>query len=273
MIPSENLSVLQPFILSWNLRNILERPSMSAPEEFCIIGTELGKYPIDAWKPYFLETPRCGHKKDIVGRFNSAMGIRIENTKWDRKRTVNLPIYSHTQNYDVERLKIVIKHWYDIGFPDDIPCLAIAVKCRGFYSDNREAQYVTVLTVWSDAVARIISLDWAEGPLEDCVSPEWYAETTPLLNLRNAIEKMPKLFKNISWDKPSFSIYAIPSCLGNGLHGKIVDSSYPLWNHEWRFTDLAELKDDLNLLFSTIQEIFFNNSDEKKVLKRELKLR
>jgi hypothetical protein len=249
MIPPENLSVLQPFILSWNLRNILETPSILSPEEFCIIGTDLGEYPIDAWKPLFLETPRDGYKK-----------------------VVSLPIYSHTQNYDVKRLKILIKYWNDIGFPDDIPCLALAVKCRGFYSDYREAQYVTVLIVWSDAVARIISLDWAEGPLEDCITPEWYVESTSLLNLRRAIEKMQRLYKNISWENPSFSIYAIPSCLGNGLHGKIVDSSYPQWNHEWGYTDLTELKDDLTLLFSTIQEIFFNNN-EKRILKRELKMR
>jgi len=269
---SEDLPVLQPFILSWNLRNVLERPSMLAPEEFCVIGIGLGEYPIDAWKPLLLETPREGYKKDIVGRINSAMGLSLKNTKWNRKRTVNLPIYSHTQNNDVKRLKIVIKHWYDIGFPEDVPCLALAVKSRGFYSDKREAQYITVLTVWSDAVARIMSLDWCEGPIEDCITPEWHIQATPLLNLRNAIEKIPKLFKTISWDEPSFSIYTIPSCLGNGLHGKTVDSSYPLWDHEWRYSDLAELKDDLTLLFSTIQEIFFNNN-EIKTLESDLEMR
>jgi hypothetical protein len=237
-----------------------------------MIGTDLGEYPIDAWKPLFLETPRDGHKKDITGRFNSAMGISIENTKWNFKRVISLPIYSATRNYDVKRLKILVKYWNDIGFPDDIPCLALAVKCRGFYSDYREAQYVTVLTVWSDAVARIISLDWAEGPLEDCITPEWHIESTSLLNVSSAIDKIQRLHKNIPWENPSFSIYAIPSCLGNRLHGKMVDSSYPLWNHEWKYTDLAELKDDLTLLFSTIQEIFFNNN-EMKTLERELEMR
>ena len=272
MTLSENVSLLQPIILSWNLRNILERPSMLAPEEFCIIGTDLGKYPIDAWKPYFLEIPRGRCKKDIVGRFHSAMGINIENTKWNLKRTVNLPIYSHTQDYDIERLKIVIKHWYDIGFPDDIPCLALAVKCRGFYSDNREAQYVTVLTIWNDAVARIISLDWFEGPLEDCITPEWYIETTPLLNLKDAVKRMRNIYKNNNWDNSSFSIYTIPSCLGHELHGNMQDTSYNLWNHEWRYSDIAELKDDMNLLFSTIYWIFFNNN-EIKTFERGLKMR
>jgi len=270
---SENLSVLHPFILSWNLRNILERPSMLTPEEFCVIGTGLGEYPIDAWKPLFLETPRDGHKKDIVGRMNSAMGISLENTKWNRNRTINLPIYSHTQNYDVERLKIVIKHWHDIGFPDDVPCLALAIKCRGFYSENREAQYITVLTIWSDAVARIISLDWCEGPLEDCITPEWHIETTPLLHLKSAIEKMQDLHKNMSWNNPSFSIYTIPSCLSNGLHGKMVETSYSLWNQEWGYSNLDELKEDLDVLLHKTLDIFFKNSDEKKKLHRESKLR
>ncbi len=261
----ENLSVLRPFILSWNLRNILEKTSMLISNEFCIIGTGLGEYPIDAWKPYFLETPKDGHKKDIGGRFSSAMGIGITNTEWNRKRTINLPIYSHIRDYDVERLKLVIKHWYDIGFPDDVPCLALAVKCRGFYSEDREAQYVTVLTVWNDVVARIVSLDWFEGPLEDCITPEWYIETTPLLNLKDAIEKMRNIYKNTHWDNPSFSIYAIPSCLGHKLLGKMVDTSYNLWNHGWGYTNYAELKGDLELLLSGIKKIFFNDQQECEI--------
>lgn len=252
----ENSSFLHPFILSWNLRNVLPNPSILTPDKFSITGTCLGEYPINGWKPYFLEIPKDGHKQDLSGRFNSAMGTGKKDLEWDPKRTVILPEYSHAQNYDIEQLKTVIKHWDDIGIPEDIPCIAIAVKCDGFHSDFREAQLVTVLVVWNDAVARLISLDWFEGPLEDCITPEWYVKTTSLLNLKSAFFKIEKIYNNISWDNISYSIYTIPMCLGLVLNGKMTKSTYGLWGDEWKFTDFTELNSNLSLLLSEIQEIF-----------------
>ena len=262
MMSPEYLSMLRPFILSWNLRNILEKPSMLSSGEFCITGTGLGEYPIDAWKTYFLEVPKCGYKKDLTGRSNYAVGIGMKNTRWNRKRIIALPIYTHSKDPGIEKLKVLIKHWNEICIPDDIPCLAIAVKCHGSYSESREAQSVTVLIIWYDSVSRVISLDWAEGPLEDCITPEWYVETTPLLNLREALGKTRSLYENISWEKTYFSIYTIPSCLGHELQGKKVRASYAQWQHEWRYSNYTELKKDLNLLFSKIWDIFFNDSSE-----------
>lgn len=256
MIP-ESISVLRPFILSWNLRNIVEKPSMFTPEEFCITGTCLGEYPIDAWKTYFLENPKNRRKKDIVGRSYHAFGIGMKNTKWDRRRIVYLPIYTHSQHSDIEKLKLAIKYWDDICISEDVPCLALAVKCRGYNSECREAQSVTVLIVWNDAVARIISLDWTEGPLENCITPEWFIESTPLLNLKDALEKMKMIYENISLDDTSFSIYTVPSCLDYSLSGEMVDTSYTVWKHEWRYANYHELKYNLNLLLSNTQEIFF----------------
>ena len=252
----EQFSVLHPFIISWNLRNIFSDPSTLTPDQLAIKGTCLGEYPINGWGTYFLETPKNGHKKDITGRFNSASGIGIEKTKWNRTRTINLPIYSHVQDHDLEKLKIIIKHWYDIGIPDDVPCLAIAIKCSGLDSDYREVQYVAVLTIWNDVVARIISLDWFEGPLEDCITPEWYMETTPLLNLKDAIKRMRNIYKNTHWNNPSFSIYTIPACLGSCLNGEVSNDSYNLWDKGWGYSDYPKLKSDINVLLSKISDIF-----------------
>ena len=224
MSPAE-ITELRPFILSWNLRNTIDENQVINPQEFCITGTHLGEIPIDGWKPYFLEVPKKRFKKDIVGRTHQALEINLKNTTWDRNRVVVLPVYMGSPNTDFEKLKLVIKHWDKICIPDEVPCLAIAFKYRGFYSDNRETQFVSVLIIWNDAVARIISLDWTEGPLEDCVTPEWYIESTSLMNLNDAFEKLKSVYKNISLNNPYFSIYTIPSCLGQSLTGEMKDTT------------------------------------------------
>lgn len=262
----DDFSILRPFFLSWNLRNILPNSSLLTTDQPTIIGTCLGEYPIDGWGKYFIETPMDGHKKDITGRSNNAVRSGIKTIKCNQRRTINLPIYSHIQDFNVDNLKIVFRNWSEIGLSDDIPCLALAVKHRGFYSDNREAQYVTILTVWNDGTARIISLDWFEGPLEDCITPEWYMKTTPLLNINDAIEKMRNIHKTTQWDNPIFSVYAIPKCLGSCLNGDFSRNSYDLWDYEWNYSDFPKFGTDINVILSKIFEIFHENPPESDVI-------
>lgn len=258
---------LTPFIISWNLRNICGiLPSVDS-EEFRVIGTELGKYPIDAWNSYFIEIPANEFKKDIVGRTHQAFGVALKNTKWNSLRVIAMPKYC-IQNKDIsngsnadklEKLKLIIRHWTDAFIPDEIPCVAIAVKCKGYNSDNRELQSVSVLLIWNDSVGRIISFNWTEGPVEDCITPEWYVESTPLLNLRDAICKMQKSYENISWDSPTFSIYTIPSCIGDGIHGKLLENPSTLWEFERRYSEYIGLKTDLDFVLSLIWNLFSEN--------------
>jgi hypothetical protein len=257
-------STINPAVLSWNLRNTNENAFSSLKEDFCVVGTCLGEYPIDAWKNHFIEIPLHGRKRDLLGRSQHLSKNGLKNNEWNRRRTLHLPIYSQMEYYNEERMRMLIKHWYDIGIPDDVPCITLAIKCTGFYSDYREAQYITILTVCNDTAARIISFDWFEGPLEDCITPEWYVESTSLLNLNIAIEKMQKLYEGISWDGLSYSIYTIPSCLGNGLQGDMIDSSYDLWNPEWKYSEYPKMNEDLDSIFSMIIKIFFNDSKESE---------
>jgi len=259
------MPVLQPFILSWNLRNSIQDPSKFTPEEPSIVGTTLGEYPINGWNPYYLEVSREGHKQDVTGRFNNAVSSRPIRSEWERNRVISLPLYSHIQDCDLESLKTIIKNWHYIGIPEDVPCIALAVKCSGFYSDYREAKYITVITIWNDAVARIISLDWFEGPLEDCITPEWYAKNTPLLNIRTAFSKIQDIYKDISWDNKTFSICTIPQCLGNCLRGTKEQASYKPWQFEWKYDDYSELKTDLSLIFSHINTIFSEDRQEVEI--------
>lgn len=253
--------IILSFILSWNLRNLPDIHSKVIPETFNITGVNFGRFPIDAWKTYFLETPKYGVKKDIVGRTIQAFGIKMKNTAWNRDRIVMIPVYTNNRYSNIKNLKSIIKHWDAAFISDDIPCFALAVKSIGYYSDDREAQSVTVLLIWNDATSRVITLDWAEGPVEDCITPEWYVEATSLLNLDNAFRKIQKTYeKNPSWDGISFSIYLIPPCLGCNLAGKKCDTSYDLWKCEWKYNDHGELREELDLIFSEIWSTIFEKT-------------
>jgi hypothetical protein len=248
--------ILTPFILSWSLRNSNYDQGAVSSDAPAITGICSGIYPIDGWKPLYLEIPRESRKMDISGRSNNASGPESKETRFSLKRTVNLPVFSNTSDYDIDKMRILIKHWCDIGIPEDIPCISIAIKCRGFYSDYREAQYVTVLVIWNDGVSRILSLDWCEGPLEDCITPEWYVETTPLMHLREAINRMENIYANTQWDNPSFSLYTIPSCLCSTLRGDMAEAPYVPWSQEWNYSNHVDLHEDLNRLLFQIRGCF-----------------
>lgn len=256
------IPALYELALSWNLRNVYDAPRRRGFKGFYIAGVEEGKYPIDAWKPYLLEIPQYGHKKDIVGRCYHAFGIGLKNTEWDRKRTVVLPKYVHGQYPDKTLLKALIRNWTDVSISDDIPCISIAVKCRGYYAECREAQSVMVLVVWNDAVCRILSLDWAEGPIEDCITPEWFVETTNSIDLTIAVKKMQRAYANVQWDNMSFSVYPIPSFLGHCLHGEMVETTYLTWKHEWRYSDYIALREDLIIISKEIADLFSEEGGE-----------
>ena len=258
----ENESGLDSLLLSWNLRNIVPKPSALLPGEFCIDGVAPGEYPIDAWRPYYLEVPVGGRKKDIVGRTSSAFGVCLPNTEWNPRRTVRLPMFSQGGEIGPEILRQVIRSWSECTITEDIPCLAVAVKASGTYSEDRQAQTISVLMVCSDAVCRIVTLDWTEGPLEDCITPEWCVQTTTLLNLHNARREMEKLHRHPFREGAVYSIYTLPPCLGQVLRGGPFEASYKFWNLEWRYTGHPELISDLTLILSKIQSLFMNEGGD-----------
>ena len=252
---TDNISVVQPFFLSWNLRNIVEKPSRFISDKFTITGTQVGEFPIKAWKTYFLEVPKEGTKKDLTGRMSDVFGMGGKNTLWDFRRTADIPIYANSEKADPEILKIIIRHWDESHIPEDIPCLGLAVKCHGNYMDIREAQSISVLLIWNDGICRILTLDWFEGPEEDCITPEWYVKTTPLLNLEDAFETIKKLHKKSLWEMPIYSIFTLPTCIGYTLKGEFCEGRKQ-WGNEWKYSNHSELMNDLDQLFSSIQDIF-----------------
>lgn len=243
-------------IVSWNLRNTWRSMRTLQFNTHSIVGAEIGTYPIHRWKTYYIEVPKNGRKADISGRINGVGTIRLQQTPWDKKRLVWLPHYHRFERFHAATIQELIVHWSHICCSDDMPGLALATKCTGEYSEGREAENVVVLLVWPDGVCRIASLDWIEGPMEDCVTPEWCTEVTPLLNLDDALVGITHVHENISWDDQKFVICTLPACLGEGFSGNSIDSGYSLWSREWLYNTYGQYQQDLELALHRINDVF-----------------
>ncbi|MEM4729087.1 MAG: hypothetical protein QXH42_04920 [Thermoplasmata archaeon] len=248
--------LLHPLILSWNLRNLVEAPSKVFAGSFCIESVEEGEYPIRAPRKLPLELPSAGKKTHIAGRMSYAAGLGMPEPVWSVHRTIKLPMYSSPGGVGPEVMECLVRLWPSTTLPEDIPCVALASRCSGLYTDGREAQNVAVLLVWSDGVCRIVTLDWSEGSPEDCVTPEWCIQSSPLMGISAASQSMESMHSNLLWNNPEFSITILPNFLGAGLRGERVECPSRPWRREWIYKDPAVAREDLRKVLSTVQALF-----------------
>ena len=258
MINNET-SCLNSFILSWNMRNMRGLPLVQSSHKsmnFGITGITMGEYPLEGWKKYFLEVPQSGNKKDISGRSNRVIAFYENDNEHECKRTMKLPKYADNDGFGLKEMNVLVRNWNSIGLPEDIPCIAIALNASGLNSDYREIQYVTVVAIWSDGICRIFSLDWYEGPLEDCITPEWYMETSKLMNIKKATDILEKVYENLNLGSMSFSVFPLPTLLGKYLNENKNETSHDTWKQEWRYSSLKELRPDLMSLLARVEDMF-----------------
>lgn len=249
--------ILAQFLLRWNLRNSIDPIQFGQSDRFAVVGTEAGRYPIEDWEPHYLEVPRNNvMKKILTGRMNKSVSYENETSKQDFRRVIKLPRYVNTDSVDMDVLKLIIRYWRDIHIPDDIPAIALAVKYHGNYSEVREAKRVHILLVWNDGMCRITTLEWFEGPEEDCITPEWYVSNSNLLGLQQGIQRMRSTCNGCNWHNPVFSIFTLPSNMTNVLQGEVYDFSNDQWNTESKYRDHQTMRSDLETLFSQIQYLF-----------------
>ena len=233
-----NLSTTNVSLIWGSLRNIIDFSSIKVPGNLSLVGTILGEFPVDNYHPIFLETPKSFKKFDLSGRKNFSQAYVKGSLGWSSRRITKLPLYENDGEVNNECLKSIIQCWESALIPEEIPCIALGVNISGFNSDGREGQYVTVLLLWSNKKARILELDWFEGPLVDCITPEWYLQVSDIMSLNKAMRKMKQLFKRPpNWKNLLFSLYTVPSCLGSLLQGKRKDSPYIGWQYEWSYYD------------------------------------
>ena len=253
-----NLSDAETSLIWGNLRNLMDFTTIKVPGNLSLVGTILGEFPVNSYHPIFLETPKSFEKFDLSGRKNFSQAFIKDNLGWSSRRIVTLPQYENDERTKSECLRSIIQYWESALIPEEIPCIAFGVNVSGYNSDGREGQYVAVLLLWPNKTARILELDWFEGPLDDCITPEWYLQVSEIMNLNKATIKMKKLFKiPPNWENLLFSLYTVPSCLGSSLPTKQKESPFVGWQYEWSYYDhqiwmkaLMSILEQINSLFT-----------------------
>ncbi|WP_457559256.1 hypothetical protein [Candidatus Harpocratesius sp.] len=258
----ERLS-FQDIALIWGtLRNNIDFRLIDKSFDIMIVDSINGRFPVDAYNDIYLEIPRNQMKMDLSGRRNN-FSRKNQNNLWNSLRIFQLPVY-YIENIESDVLiasfKQLINGWNDSHIPKEIPCIALALKVSGDYCDEREAQFIRILLIWENGTARFVDLEYYEGPLEDCISPEWYVKVSELGNYSNLGLK----FKNLSrylpnWNNQRFSLFIIPSFLGDYLkYGTHEEIDIYGWKRGYVYRTQDDLQKDINIILNKVN-FFFKN--------------
>jgi len=231
-------------ILLFNLRDVVFETE--------IAGLVPGEFPIDAWHPLLLEVPEGGSKAHISGRFPAPVSSSMSRVEWDKSRVVNLPIYEKTKRYRQENLRGL---GISKEFPSMVPVVTVANRYDGYYCDQRRAQAVSVFAVWADGTSLLLEVDWCEGSLEDCITPEWHLRSSPRLPVKDGVDRLKGSCRNPPmWEDCSFYLYVIPPFLGSYLLGRGKRTPSTVWQQEWRYSEHAEMMRASDRIITTIME-------------------
>lgn len=259
-LPNHGLSLV------WgSLRNLFDFPNVIIPEEIRLVDTIPGHFPIDSYNPVPLELPRGGSRMDLSGRFNS-----LSSKLWKdicgkiplRARIVQLPLYTYSSNMSYKEARktfsAMLKTWNETLIPESVPCAALALRVRGDYSNEREAEFAFVLLIWPNMIARTLQLDWYEGPLEDCISPEWYVKSSLTLPLQVAFNQTKNFVTNLpNWNNLAMSISPKPAFLGFRLqNGNRRREEVGGWLCEWNYDSEQDFLDDSNQIVEDMENLF-----------------
>ncbi len=245
--------------LIWgNLRNVLDFDNLKIPGEFSLVGSEKGEFPISSYNPIYLEIPKINEKYNLTGRFNWSSCETNRNISWQFNRMIHLPIYNSSENINLNDLKNIFQNWNEFSIPQNIPCLNLGIQIKGTYtSDGRDAQLATVLLVWPNGISRILQLDYFEGALDDCCTPEWYIKSFGILSLSKAIEKFIEIHKTKSdWFNSVYSILLNPATIIKTLNGSRIDYPKKGFQSEWEYENFNTFNQDLKVIFDNIKYLF-----------------
>ncbi len=254
------------FQLIWgHLRNLIDFENVVIPGSVRLVGTICGEFPVDAYTPVFLEIAKEHRREDLSGRFNcpgSTAGQALYNNYWHPVRTIPLPLFDAEPGLSTQELckgyHQLLKDWHDSCIPDNLPCAAVSLKFHGNYCDEREAQQIVVLIIYPNRTARLLFLDFFEGALDDCISPEWYLSVSKLKSMDAAIQEFRETPMNQCGLQRTYSSILIkPNFLGDILiRGKQNETSLRKWGYEWTYASRHDLTLDLHNLLDELQDLF-----------------
>ena len=115
---------------------------------------------------------------------------------------------------------------------------------------------VSVFAVHTDGASVLLELDWCEGSLEDCVSPEWHLRASSFLTMKDGLDRFRRVCHNSPmWEDCSFYLYVIPPFLGSYLLSRGKRMTSKIWQEEWSYPKHAELMDASSQVIATIVEL------------------
>jgi hypothetical protein len=265
-LPNQGLSLV------WgSLRNLLDFPNVTIPGQIRLVNTIPGHFPIDSYNPVPLELPRGGSRVDLSGRFNSLnskLWKEICGKQTLRARIVQLPLYAYSSKISYKEAKktfsTMLEIWDQTLIPESVPCAGLAIRIRGGYCNEREAEFVFVLLIWPNMIARILQLDWYEGPLEDCISPEWYIKSSLTLPLHEAFKQTTNFVINLpNWSDLRMSLSPKPAFLGfRLLNGTRRREEVGGWLCEWDYDSKQDFLEDSNQLVKDMENLFLNETQQ-----------
>lgn len=252
--------------LIWGtLRNILDFENVTIKCNIRLVGSVKGSFPAETYRPIPLEVPQEHEKQDVSGRFNgsgASVWDSLNKADFSFGRAVHLPLYHYEEDIEDEQFetafRALIEEWDRSFIPENIPCSALAIRTQGGYCDEREAQYVNALLLWNNNTARILNLEWFEGPLEDCISPEWYLRSSKLLPLAGALQETHRWSCQLpSLQNAKYSLFIIPTWFGKFMrNGMMCESSQNAWEHQWDYYDLAAFTQDLDTVLYELEKVY-----------------
>jgi len=252
------------FQLIWgHLRNLIDFKNVVVPGSVSLVGMICGEFPVDAYTPVFLEIAKDHRREDLSGRFTcsgSTAGQVLYDNYWHPIRAIPLPLFDDEPGLNPKELREgygqLLKEWHRARIPENLPCAAVSLKFHGNYCDEREAQKIAVLILYPNRTARSLFLDFFEGPLEDCISPEWYLGVSMLKSMQTAIDEFREIPVNqFDLQCTQSSIFIKPSFLGDVLvRGKQIETSQRKWGFEWKYISNHELNLDLQGLLDELQD-------------------
>ncbi|MHA1971004.1 MAG: hypothetical protein ACTSXE_04080 [Candidatus Thorarchaeota archaeon] len=266
MVGTQGDSARAELPLMWgHLRNIVDFENVTIPRSVRLVGSVCGEFPVDAYSPIFLEIAKEHKREDLSGRFNcsgSYAGQVLYSNFWHPVRSIPLPLFENDPDLTMQEFRNGYSHlleeWDDSCIPDNLPCAAVSLKTHGNYCDEREAQRVVMLLVYSNAIARLMFLDFFEGAMDDCISPEWYLSVSKLMPVDVAIQRVSEIsYNQPEWQRVCSSISIKPNFLGNILvQGRKIETDERKWGFEWIYQAQTDLIPDLNNLLDELRSFF-----------------
>ncbi len=248
------------YSLIWShLRNLVDLNEIKIPGSLKLVDTIQGRFPVEAYKPIFFECAKKNSKQHLLARSNTFNG----SVDWFFNRIIDMPIYEFDEEISEGEFKdkwqSLLRQWYYTNMPENIPCIAIATRIIGNYCDEREGQFLFVILIWHNKVARIFTLDWYEGPLEDCISPEWYIKSSPIISIDNIFSEINNIVNQLpNWKNQIYSIFLNPSFFGKYITKMSQKTSFnSIWKDEFRYNQKENFIQDLSNITRRILESSF----------------